>query len=151
MLKDSRDLPKKVGDLAPGTTVELGIIRQGEKKTVTVTLGELPGPRAEHQIDNGSPLPEGSTDPSTLGFSVAPVPGPQAAEGVMVTKIDPQGIAAERGLQEGDVILNVAGDSVNSPTDLPKALSDARRKNRHNAVARVRTGDATHFVAIPVG
>jgi serine protease Do len=76
--------------------------------------------------------------------------GPKT-EGVVVTEVDPEGIAAERGLQAGDVILEVAGDSVSQPSEVKKALSDAHGKSKHNVLARVRSGDATRFVAIPVG
>lgn len=68
-----------------------------------------------------------------------------------MTEVDPEGIAAERGFQPGDVILDVAGNSVSQPSEVKKALSDAHSKSRRNVVARVRSGDSTRFVAIPVG
>ena len=40
--KDSRDLARKVAALAPGSSVKLDMLRSGESKTLTVTLGELP-------------------------------------------------------------------------------------------------------------
>lgn len=152
-LKDDRQLAKTVSNMAPGTQVELGIIRQGESKIVALTLAQLPSPRSEPLAnDNGLQAPESSTDPSSLGLTLVPgknlSPG---AEGVIVTKVDPDGIAAERGFQPGDVILDVAGNSVSQPSEVKKALSDAHSKSRRNVVARVRSGDATRFVAIPVG
>jgi serine protease Do len=44
-LADDRDLARKVGALAPGAAVALGVIRKGEEKVVSLTLGELPGSR----------------------------------------------------------------------------------------------------------
>ena len=41
-VKDHRDLVKKISRAAPGTTVELGVFRKGEHKSVTVTLAEIP-------------------------------------------------------------------------------------------------------------
>ncbi len=41
-IKDSRDLAKRIGGLAPGATVRLAVLRKGAEKTVTLTLGELP-------------------------------------------------------------------------------------------------------------
>jgi serine protease Do len=41
---------------------------------------------------------------------------------VVVTKVDPDGIAAERGLQAGDIILDVAGNPVSAPLDVQRAL-----------------------------
>jgi serine protease Do len=152
-VKDERELSRTVSDMAPGTKVELGIIRQGEKKTVALALGQLPSPRGEAPAnDGGLRTPEGSTDPSRLGLTLAPAQSLKpAAGGAVVTKVDPDGIAAERGFQAGDVILDVAGNSVSAPADVQRALSDAHSRSKHNVVARVKSSYATRFVAIPVG
>ena len=44
-VKDSRDLARKIGTLAPGGAVKLDILRNGGAKTLTVTLGEMPNDR----------------------------------------------------------------------------------------------------------
>lgn len=152
-VKNDRELAKNVSEMAPGTPVELGIVRQGKTKIVALTLGQLPSPPSEPKTnDERLGTPEGSTDPSSLGLTLAPGESLRpVAEGVIVTNVDPDGIAAERGFQAGDVILEVAGNSVNLPSDVQKALSDVHRKSRRNAVARVKSGDSTRFVAIPVG
>src|SRR5262249_5740930 len=73
-----------------------------------------------------------------------------SAGGVVVTKVDPDGIAAERGLQAGDIILDVAGNPVSAPLDVQRALNDAHSRSKRNVVARVKSGYATRFIAIPV-
>ena len=109
-LKDDRELARKVGDMAPGTKVELGIVRRGKAKIVAVTLGQLPNPGKQNRAsDERRKQPELGTDPSGLGLTL--VPGTilsSSTEGVIVTDVDPDGIAAERGFQAGDVILDVA-------------------------------------------
>jgi len=153
-LKDDRELVKKVSEMVPGTQVQLGIIRQGEDELVGLTLAQLPSPRNEAQVsDEGlNKAPDGSTDPSSLGLTLVPGKslGPKT-EGVVVTEVDPDGIAAERGLQAGDVILEMAGDSVSQPSEVKKALREAHGKSKRNVIARVRSGDSTRFVAIPAG
>ena len=47
-LKDSRELARKIGSMAPGTSVKLSIIRNGEAKTLALTLGEAPHERKAH-------------------------------------------------------------------------------------------------------
>ena len=42
-IRSDRELMKKVGDLPPGTSVKLAVLRKGEEVTITMTLGELPG------------------------------------------------------------------------------------------------------------
>ena len=44
-VQDARDLARKIGGMPPNTAVKLGIVRKGEQKTITVTLGELPNAR----------------------------------------------------------------------------------------------------------
>jgi len=71
--------------------------------------------------------------------------------GVIVTDLDPAGVAAESGLSTGDVILDVGGNAVKTPVDFYKALTEVQSKGRRIALARVRSNEATRFIAIPVG
>ena len=45
-VSDARDLARRIGTMAPGTSVKLGVLHQGQEKTVTVTLGTLPNEKA---------------------------------------------------------------------------------------------------------
>jgi serine protease Do len=58
---------------------------------------------------------------------------------VVVTKVDPDGIAAERGLQAGDIILDVTGNPVSAPLDVQRAPNDAHSRSKHNIVPRVKS------------
>jgi serine protease Do len=88
-----------------------------------------------------------------LGLSVAPASDAAGAgaRGVMITAVDPEGPAAEHGLQSGDVILDVAGQSVGSVSELRSALSDARSGGKHDVLMRVKSANNTHYVAVPIG
>jgi serine protease Do len=149
-VKDSRDLARKVAALAPGSSVKLDIRRSGESRTLTVTLGELPNRQQanagnqEIQPDSGSPH---------IGLRLAPaneVAG-SGGNGVVVTGVDPEGSAAELGLQSGDVIVGVGGQAVGDASDVRKALSDARSQGKHAVLMQVKTAGAMKFVALPVG
>jgi serine protease Do len=67
-----------------------------------------------------------------------------------VTAVDPEGPAAEHGFQTGDIILDVGGKTVASPGDVRSALKDATAKSAHSVLMRVKTADATRFVALPL-
>jgi serine protease Do len=149
-VKDSRDLARKVAALAPGSSAKLDILRSGESRTLTVTLGELPkGQQAnardqETQPDSGSPH---------IGLSLAPaneVAG-SGGKGVVVTGVDPEGSATDLGFQPGDVIVDVGGKAVSDASDVGKALSEARSQGKHAVLMRVKTADAMKFVALPIG
>jgi serine protease Do len=147
-LKDSRTLARKIGAMAPGTSVKLGVLHNGSEKTVTVTLGTLPDQR---QANAGS---QESTEKGTprLGLTLAPAGTVGAGnQGVAVTAVDPNGPAAERGMQSGDIILDVAGKAVSNPSDVSKEIADLHKAGKHTVLMRVKSGNATKFVAIPFG
>jgi len=151
-VKDARDLAKKIGALAPGATANLGVVRQGADKTVAVKLADYP---KEQQARLDSDDSDGSANNSEthLGLTLAPagsVAG-SGGKGVVVTAVDPDSAAAERGFKTGDVILEVAGKAVSSPADIRGALNDARQGGKRTVLLRVKSGDATKFVAVPLG
>jgi serine protease Do len=150
---DARDLAKKIGGIAPGTSIKLGILNKGAEKTVTLTLGELPNQR-EARASAQSPEREApGSDVGRLGLTLAPAGtvGGAGAQGVVVTGVDAGGVAADLGFKTGDVILDVAGKVVTSPADVRKALADARGDGKRNVLMRVKSGEATKFVALPLG
>ena len=49
------------------------------------------------------------------------------------------------------VILDVGGKSVANVGDVRKALVDAKAQGKHQVLMRVKQGDATRFVALPLG
>jgi serine protease Do len=151
-VKDSRDLARQISEMAPGATAKLDVTRNGEQKTVSVTLEKMPN---QQQASNAAGEEGGAeTGAAHLGITVAPASGVAGAgaRGVVITGIDPDGPAAEHGLQSGDVILDVAGKSVGTPNDLRQALSDAKSQGKHDVLMRVKTAEnGTHFVAMPIG
>jgi len=144
---DARDLARKIGGMAPGTTVKLGIVRGGSEKTFHLTLGELPNVR-EARADAGQGKGKGTEEPR-LGLSLAPSDGNE--KGVVVAEVDPSGPAADFGLKPGDVILEVGGKAVATPEELRSALGKAREEGKHSVLMRVKSEQGTRFVAIPLG
>ena len=66
-------------------------------------------------------------------------------------RIDPNGTAAEAGLAQGDVILKVGAQEMQSAQDLTRALDEAARHNKQHVLALVRRDEHNVFVALPVG
>src|SRR5438128_3533954 len=152
-VKDARDLAKQIGNLPPGSTAKLTVWRKGEEKTFSVPLGELPNQReARGNTMPDSSSPEG-TDVPRLGLTVAPagqVAG-SGSEGVVVTEVDPNGIASDQGVKTGDVILEVGSKKIASPSDVRTALTEAQKEGKRTILMRVKSGDATRFVALRLG
>ena len=68
-----------------------------------------------------------------------------------MTDVDSSGTAAEHGFATGDVILEVAGKTVSTPGDVRKAIASVRTQGKRTVLMRVKKGDGTRFVALPVG
>jgi len=158
-IKTGAELSRRISACAPGTSVTLGVLRQGEEKHMTVALGQLPdsrhSPAARKQpedADQGT-TGRGRSDETDLGLKLAPagsIPG-AGEQGVIVTGIDPTGVAAEQGLELGDVILEVNGKSVTVPDQVQGALSAAHGEGKQSVLMRLKSGEAMRFVTVPTG
>jgi serine protease Do len=151
-IHDARELARKIGTMPPGTSVKLAMIRDGQDKTVTLTLGTLPAEKqAANDQQNQHEAPD--SDLPKLGLTLAPGSKVSGADGsgVVVTAVAQGGVAADHGFQVGDVILEVGGKSVATPADVRKTLADARTLGKHTVLFRVKSTDGTKFVALPLG
>jgi serine protease Do len=150
-VKGSRELAQTIGMITPGTTVKLTLLHKGELKTMDLTLGKMPNERTA-KAETNSKTPE--NDVPHLGLTLAPANDVAGAggKGVAVVGIDPDGLAAERGLQTGDIILDVGGKTVASATDVRNAITEAHDSGKHDVLMRVKSAEgATKFVALPIG
>jgi len=148
-IKDSRELARKIGMMAPGSRVKLTLTHKGEVKNMDLTLAKMPDQKqAKVQGEK-----DASTDSPRLGLNLAPAKdvGGAGSDGVAVVGVDPNGPASERGIKTGDVILDVGGKAVANVADVRKALTDARSAGKSSILLRVKTAEATRFVAMPIG
>ncbi len=155
-IDDSRDLARKIAELHPDTDVKLSIMRYGEKRQVDMKLGTFPNNKKLAALEDEKPDTSGQ-EMKDLGLSLAPAakfPG-AGDEGVVITEVDPQSDAADKGLKPGDVILQVAGITVSEPSDVAagvkKAMDGAKTdkdKDTVKVLMQVKSGDQTRFVAL---
>ncbi len=148
-IKDARELARTIGMLPPNSAAKVDVLRKGSLSTLNVTLGQLPNEkRAKAETEN----PQATTGAPYLGLMLAPadqVAG-SGASGVAVTGVDPNGPAAEQGIQAGNVILDVSGKTVANVDDVRQALNDAKSQGKHDVLMRLKSGDHTKFVAVPI-
>ena len=144
---DINALRNRVAETSPGSNASLVIIRDGSEKTLTVKLDEVAAKSAPS--DAAGP----ATDKTALGVTVAPLT-PQAAEraglpkdarGLIVRDVDPDGRAADAGIQSGDIIREVNRQPVQSVEDLRAAV---KRSSDRPALVLVHRGDRSIFVTV---
>ena len=138
-----RELAKRIASLGPEKQVKLTYLRDGSEKTADVKLGSLP---SDPQQARATP-PQQQERASLTRWGMRLTPS-RDGQGVLVAEVDPDGVAAQKGLRNGDVILEAAGKPVSRPADVQAALSEARKDNRKAVLLRIKSGEGTHFVAL---
>jgi len=145
-----RELARKIAGLGPNVKVDLEIWRNGSEQSIKLSLGTLPNDQVAKadlntQHEETNPL-------SGYGLSLAAaseVPG-AGKQGVVVTELDPDGAAAQKGLKVGDIILEAGGKTVNQTSDISDVIQSAKKEGRKAVLLRVKSGDDTHYVALSV-
>jgi serine protease Do len=149
-VKDAHELARTIGMMPPNTALKLDLLRNGGITTVTATLGQMPQQKQAANIKSENPEATSGTPYLGLGLAPANEVAGSGAKGVVVTEVDPNGPAAEHGVQTGNVILDVCGKAVANIDDVRQALNDAKNQGKHDVLMRVKTGDAMKFVAVPI-
>ncbi len=144
---NSSDVARKIGALQPNKAVEVAIIRGGSPQTIKVTLGALPDAK---QAKADTPEAPSKDAMAKYGMALAPATEVEGAgkTGVVVADIDPDGAAAQKGMQTGDVILQVAGKAVAKPSDVTAAIDAAKAGGKKSVLMQVKHEDSTRFVAL---
>jgi serine protease Do len=141
VVDDASDLTRRIGSFKPSDKVELTYIRDGSEKTAQITLAD--------QKNETVAKADGSQtrEPGALGIQIAPAK--DGDKGVAIVGVDPNGTAAEQGLAEGDIILDVAGKPVSSPADVKAGIANAKSQGKKAVMMRIQTADGARFVAVP--
>jgi serine protease Do len=156
-VENSRDLARKIAELAPNTDASIGVIRGDTTQQLTVRLGTFPSGKQLAKLEEGevpSTTPE-TADMKDFGLSLAPASalaaqGGAAQDGVLITKVEADSEAAEKGLQSGDIILEVAGEKVMNPSEVVSTIEAAKSKGRKAVLLRVKSGDNERFIALAI-
>lgn len=124
-VQDTNSLRNRVASTAPGSNATIVVIRDGKEQTLTVKLGELAESRTARRDTEGD-----RSDHTALGVSVAPLTPelasragvPKDVRGLLVQEVNPDGRAADAGIQAGDVIQEVNRKPVATVEELRAAV-----------------------------
>ncbi len=120
---DSSTLPRLIGRTAPGSEVALELMRDGERRQLTVTVGDWPD--AERATAS---RPQESRQ-ARLGISVGELERAEREQigiegGVRVREVDPDGAAAAAGIRPGDILVSIDHRGVSSPGQLVELVGE---------------------------
>jgi len=140
------DLARRIAALGPKKTAKLSIIRNGSPMVIEVTLGTMPADKTASAETRNSDDSGGSPSVlAKLGLTLRA----RGQDGVLVAEVDPDGAAAEKGLKQGDVILEVAGKSVSRPSEVAQAIDSAKTDGKKSVLIRVKSADGERYLALP--
>ena len=149
-IEDVSVLRNIVAGTAPGTKVDVVVMRDGREKTLTAKLGELPSDDTEAAGKGG----EGEASSTALGISVEGLTSANAKQfgfekedqGVVVREVEDSSQAAEAGLRVGDLITEVNREKVASVQEFNDALKQA--KDKSSVLMLIKAKGASRFVII---
>jgi serine protease Do len=158
-VEDSRDLSRRVAGLTAGSSATFSVNRDGKVQQIEAKIQ----PRKEEKLasndNNGEAVPGavGATG-EAMGLGLAAVtPETRRAfnlddstTGVLITKVDPNSDAADKGLQPGDIVMSVSNKTVRTPQDIQKGISDAKGQGRKSVLLLVATSNGSRFVAVDI-
>jgi serine protease Do len=165
-VEDSRDLTRRVGATAINESVRLEVLRGGQRRNLTVRLGERPSEEilaasnapAERPEPSAATPPAASQAQSALGVSVRLLTDADRSRydlevgetGLVITAMAPTSALAEKLVQPGDVILQAGGQPVRSVEQLTQAITAARSASRPLLLQVEARGGQRRYLAVEV-
>ena len=162
---DQRDLTRKVAGLIAGERANFTILRDGMRRNITALIDK----RDEAQLASATPTPSqgnnnrgGNRDSAptmtTLGMEMTALTMETrdqydidaSVSGVVVTSVDPNSEAADKGFRPGDVIVSVGNKNVRTPADIERGVAEAKRANRDSVLFLVAGRGGQRYVALKV-
>lgn len=151
-----RGLPRIVAQTPIGRTVDVELLRKGQKKSLKVMVARLV---EDDDLTIAKKAAEAAPEKALIGLKLSELTdelrqkfGIDARiKGVVITDIDPQSPAAVKNLKVGDVIVEAAQDQIDSVDDIAKSVDKVKKSGRKQVLLRIEgsKGD-TRFVAVPI-
>ncbi|MEA2847721.1 MAG: serine protease Do [Rhodospirillaceae bacterium] len=154
-IESIRDLTRMISAIKPGTSVKLGVWRDGKDMSMTAKVGDQKDEAAVVKTKADQPADAKKAEPMSYGVSLAPISAEARQElklddsikGVVVAAVEPGSPADDQGLKAGDVLQQVGKDSVDSPKMAAEKLKEAKKTGKPVLMKIYREG-MTRFVAI---
>jgi serine protease Do len=157
-VEDNRDLTRKVALVPSGQSAIFAVNRQGQAKTLKADIGNRPDDKVASDAPNPAPGPVATGNAMGLGLaSLTPEARKtfnlnEATAGVVITKVDPNSDAADKGLQPGDVVQKVGSKIVHTPADVQSGVAEAQKGGRKTVLLLVASAQGgSRFVAVDIG
>jgi len=133
-----RSLQLLVANTPAGGSARLGLLRDGKRIELTVTIAtreqQLPATGDAEDVPNRQ-----------TGFGLTVVPGPEG--GVQVEAIDPEGVSAQVGIRPGDLILAINQQKITNLSSFKRAVQESKQAKYVRLL--LKRGSSTLYLAFP--
>jgi serine protease Do len=155
-VKDTRDLIGYVSGKAPGSKVQLGVIREGKEINLTASLAERKDETGD-KVDNEKVASGDSHE--RIGIQVTELT-PQMRQmqrikadidGLVVMRVKEVSAAAEAGIQEGDIITQVNGQKVGTTEEFGKLVGKAKQGDFLKLYVYNPRANVSRFALVKIG
>lgn len=158
-VRSVRALPRIVAQTAHGSTVDVEVARNGERKVVKVLVGRLDEDSKSKNNRKSSDSGLKTDQKSLLGLKVEPLTDAlrkkykykAGAKGLLVTNVANPSPAASKGIKIGHLIIEAAQEPVTEPLDIARAIAASRKAGRRAVLLRIENEKGKlRFVAVPL-
>ncbi|MEX2456562.1 MAG: Do family serine endopeptidase [Balneolaceae bacterium] len=150
-VRDWNEFRAMVANTPPGTDVDVNIFRDGDRRTLTVEVGEMDPEEIAGEVESD----EREELRENLGFDVENLDDnirnqlrlQSEVQGVVVMQINQTSNAYRQGLQRGDIITQVAGERIENTDQFYSAISAFTETGEDAVLLRVNRQGNNMYVA----
>jgi serine protease Do len=145
-VRDVSAFRNRIAQLAPGTKIDLEVVRGGKTKKMGAQVGEQPATfanRGPQNVDVGLELSDASPDLKRQ-FDL-----PEKAIGAVIVQVTPGSVAARAGLRPGMVITEVDRHAIKNAADAKRHLG--RGATKKGVLLRVVDREGSRFIVLGLG
>lgn len=161
IVPNMRDLPRMVAKTDIGKAVEVEVLRRGKRKLLSIMLGRLED--GEKRAEKSKTKKDGKAEPEksivSLGMTLSAISDDLRAthalagkvKGVLITAVDPDSTAADKGVAKGQVIVEANQEQVSKPEEFVKKIEALRKMGRSSVLLLLsdKKGDL-RFIAVRI-
>ena len=150
-----RSLPRAVAQTPVGKSVNVDVLRKGQKRSFKVVVGRLADDEAAAPAEIGA---DATGERKLMGMRLVPLTDDlrkkhglkDTVKGVLVMEVEADSQAARRELKVGDVIVEAQDEAVTSVQDLAERIDKVRKSGRKQILLRVENAKGEiRSIALP--
>ncbi len=134
-----------IGNITPGQSVQIDILRKGVLKSVSVRLGKKEDPKDQIAAIQRNAVTSLGAELANIDSGLVEKFNTKEKNGVIVIQVFPESSAARGGLKEGDIIKYINGKKISKKNEVDEILTQV---NQEKLNVRIERGEESHLLSI---